>query len=66
MEKVADFLLHYYREIILAILLVLEVVVIIIKRRPKKFDEFVDAIRDCLIKVPGIVCNVENNFPDLS
>ena len=60
--KIVDILVEYWQYISIGILVIFDVIYIIIKKRPKHYDEFVDAVRDCLIKVPVFIKNVEGVY----
>lgn len=57
--EIVNFLREYWSFIATAILLLLQVVLIIIKRRPKRFDEFVQVIQEAIAKLPMFICEAE-------
>lgn len=61
-----QFLLDNWQFISAALVILFTIIGYFIKRKPKKYDQFVDAVQAIMIKIPGFIYDVEQENPDVA
>lgn len=63
MENLVNFFREYWQYISIGIVVAIDIVIIFIKKRPKKYDEFVECIGHLFALVPSYIYSAEEQYP---